>query len=240
MTTRKAVKPADAAGLVLIRGDKSGEPEILLGLRSGRSRFLPDIHVVPGGRLDTSDALPSGFEETLHPSVSQHLMARNARRPEAFLRAALRETFEETGLLIGRPAGAGRGAVPTQEIWRTYESAGIAPAFRDMSFVLRAITPRYSPRRFNTRFFVVDGELAQGELRGNGELLELGWYGERKLPDLRLVDVTQALLSEALRRWRDGDRRSTEHPKLLIYFNNSMIIRTHKRSAATPAHMPKA
>jgi 8-oxo-dGTP pyrophosphatase MutT (NUDIX family) len=60
----KVVKPVDAAGLVLIRAGSKGEPEILLGRRHRKAGFLPDIYVVPGGRVDTADHAPSGFAET--------------------------------------------------------------------------------------------------------------------------------------------------------------------------------
>src|SRR5947208_9487584 len=105
MTTAfKKVRPVDAAGLVLIRTGKDGEPEILLGRRHTKAGFLPDIYVVPGGRVDPADTAPSGFAETLAPAVATALKSGGSRRPPlAFLRAALRETFEETGLLVGEP-----------------------------------------------------------------------------------------------------------------------------------------
>ena len=49
-TTAKKVRPVDAAGLVLIRTGKDGEPEILLGRRHTKAGFLPDIYVVPANR----------------------------------------------------------------------------------------------------------------------------------------------------------------------------------------------
>src|ERR1700754_627020 len=96
----KVVKPVDAAGLVLIRAGAKGEPEILLGRRHRKAGFLPDIYVVPGGRVDTADHAPSGFAESLSPAVSAALASGGSRRPAlAFPRAALRETHEETGIL---------------------------------------------------------------------------------------------------------------------------------------------
>ncbi len=63
----KVVKPVDAAGLVLIRAASKGVPEILLGRRHRRAGFLPDIYVVPGGRVDPADSAASGFTEDLNP-----------------------------------------------------------------------------------------------------------------------------------------------------------------------------
>src|SRR3954469_2939386 len=115
--TSKVVKPVDAAGLVLIRAGSKGAPEILLGRRHRRAGFLPDIYVVPGGRVDPGDHAPSGFAESLHPAVAAALSSGGTRRPAlAFPRAALRETHEETGLLVG---GAGAPlAKPGAAVWQ--------------------------------------------------------------------------------------------------------------------------
>src|SRR6185369_5723438 len=132
-TTTKIAKPVDAAGLVLIRAAKNGEPEILLGRRHTKAGFLPDIYVVPGGKVDTADSAPSGFAETLTPAVETALRGGGSRRPAlAFPRAALRETFEETGLLVGmpgKPVSESAGA-----IWQAYRDAGLAPAFGKIDY----------------------------------------------------------------------------------------------------------
>ena len=144
----RVVRPVDAAGLILLRG-KRDAPEILLGRRHSKTAFLPNIHVVPGGRVDPCDHLPSGFRERLHPAVAKALG--NGRRPPvAFLRAALRELHEETGLVL---AGGGSGKPGAAAVWQAYGQAGSAPDFGAFDLVLRAITPGGSHRRYNTRFF---------------------------------------------------------------------------------------
>jgi 8-oxo-dGTP pyrophosphatase MutT (NUDIX family) len=225
MTT--PVRPVDAAGLVLIRTGRDGEPEILLGRRHTKAGFLPDIYVVPGGRVDPADNAPSGFAESLTPGVATALMSGGSRRPAlAFPRAALRETFEETGLLIGTP---GR---PTAEsdspTWRAYRDAGIAPPFGGIDFICRAITPVTSRRRYNTRFFLADGGQAQGAIRGDGELEDLAWRPASRLGGLEIVDVTQYVLEEALRRWRAQHPAGTIAPKLLNYRNDIMTLSRHR------------
>src|ERR1700754_2740263 len=98
----RPVKPVDAASLVLIRQGSKGAPEVLLGRRHMKSGFLLDIYVVPGGRVDNTDNFPSGYLEAPHPTISRMLESGGSHRPPAaFLRAALRETHEETGLLVG-------------------------------------------------------------------------------------------------------------------------------------------
>lgn len=227
----KVVKPVDAAGLVLIRAASKGQPEILLGRRHRKAGFLPDIYVVPGGRVDAADNAPSGFAESLNPAVSAALQSGGSRRPAlAFPRAALRETHEETGLLVGalgRPNGTAN-----QPIWRAYGAAGLAPDFGGIDFICRAITPVTSARRYNTRFFLADGAKAVGAIGSNGELEDLAWRPVSALSGLNIVDVTEYVLKEALRRWQvrvdEGRPAGAEPPKLLNYRNDIMTLSRHR------------
>jgi 8-oxo-dGTP pyrophosphatase MutT (NUDIX family) len=229
-TAPKKVRPVDAAGLVLIRTGKHGEPEILLGRRHTKAGFLPDIYVVPGGRVDPDDSAPSGFAESLAPAVATALASGGSRRPPlAFPRAALRETFEETGLLIGTPATPlSRSAAP---VWQAYAKAGLAPPFGRIDFICRAITPVTSRRRYNTRFFLADGDQAQGRVQGNGELEDLAWRRASALDGLEIVDVTQYVLEEALRRWCARHPAGAIAPKLLNYRNDIMTLSRHRARA---------
>ena len=96
---RSIVRPRDAAGLVLLRG--SGEErEILLGRRRRTARFLPGVYVFPGGGLELEDRRPSGFAERWHP-LPEGLDRATHRKAAALLRAAVRETLEETGVIRG-------------------------------------------------------------------------------------------------------------------------------------------
>ena len=220
------VRPVDAAGLILLRGPRDA-PEILLGRRHAKTAFLPDIYVVPGGRVDAEDHLPSGFREALHPVVAEALCVNNPRRPPAaFLRAALRELHEETGLMLGR---RGSGSECASTVWRAYAAARITPEFERLDFVMRAITPVESRRRYNTRFFLADGTRVAGDLRGDGELLDLGWRKASELDRLNIVDVTWALIRLALERWRNRVPVGREQPKLLSYINNSLVLRPHRK-----------
>ncbi len=223
----KVVKPVDAAGLVLIRAGARGEPEILLGRRHRKAGFLPDIYVVPGGRVDPEDHDQSGFTETLHPSVAASLISGGSRRPAlAFPRAAFRETLEETGLLVGN-TGMAEGAADIP-VWQAYRAAGIAPDFGGIDFICRAITPVTSHRRYNTRFFLADGARAVGSVNSNGELEDLAWRPVSALSTLNIVDVTEYVLKEALRRWQSHAPVGAEPPKLLNYRNDIMTLSHHR------------
>lgn len=213
---RRIARPVDAAGLVLIRRGRGG-PEVLLGRRHRRAGFLPDIYVVPGGRVDPGDAAGSGFAEDLHPNaIAQLKTGSRGRSPLSFARAALRETYEETGLLLS--TGGRAPTAPTAEaVWQAYGARACRPAFAALDFVCRAITPTYSKRRYNTRFFLADGAKATGELAGNGELEDLNWWPFAELPRLTIVDVTEFVLTEALRRWQGRVPIGSEPARLFCY-----------------------
>jgi 8-oxo-dGTP pyrophosphatase MutT (NUDIX family) len=187
---RQIVRPVDAAGLVLLRRGKAGL-EVLLGRRHARAGFLPDIYVFPGGRVERQDGL--GEVLPMAPAVAAALAPASRRPPSAFLRAALRETGEETGLTLPDAAAA------------------------RIDFVCRAITPTGSHRRYNTRFFLADGAECQGALVGDGELEDLGWRPVDETGRLNLVDVTAFVLAEALRRRQAGLTPGAEPPARFSY-----------------------
>ena len=218
------VRPVDAAGLVLIRAGARG-PEVLLGRRHRRVTFLPDIYVFPGGRVDPADARPSGFPEHFAPAMGAQLARSCSKRPPAaFPRAALRETLEETGLLLGRPAPQPVEPENHAGVWRQFAERGLAPAFDVLDLVCRAITPTRSHRRYHTRFFLADGAAAQGEIAGSGELEDLRWFPVGETAKLGLVDVTQVVLAEALRRWHGQTPAGTPAP-LLSYRRDEVCLR---------------
>ncbi|MGH6882046.1 MAG: NUDIX hydrolase [Hypericibacter sp.] len=214
------VRPVDAAGIVLLRDGAQGGPEVLMGRRHGKAKFLPDIYVFPGGRVDPQDRLPSGFEEHLAPGVETALRrAAPRKRPATYLRAAIRETFEETGLLIGAP-GPRPAHRPQANIWRQFAERGLVPRFEAFDFICRAITPPGSHRRYNSRFFLGDGAAAQGQLAGDGELVDLAWRPVEAMASMNVVDVTEYVLAEAVRRWRRGHRPGAENPALFRYIKD--------------------
>jgi 8-oxo-dGTP pyrophosphatase MutT (NUDIX family) len=199
----KPVRPVDAAGLVLMRGAPD-KPEVLMGRRHRRASFLPGIYVFPGGRVDAGDLAPSGYPERIGSGLASQLAIGHRRRnPMPLLRAAIRETFEETGLLLTGPDHAAPAREPANPVWRAFADAGRRPAFEGMDYICRAITPTASPKRFNTRFFLArDTEMA-GSLAGDGELVDLAWRPVEAMWDMALVDVTEYVLREALKRWTE-------------------------------------
>ena len=160
---------------------------------------MPGRYVFPGGALEPADRRPSGFPEALQPppgGIDRDSHAGLA----AFARAALRETFEETGLLLGRPARYRPG--PVADVWRLYAARGLAPAFADLRLFARAITPPHYPLRFHARYFLAEGRLAQGEIAGDGELEAVAWIPLREVGHLPLPSVTRLVLRQAVLRRR--------------------------------------
>ncbi|MDX1710031.1 MAG: NUDIX hydrolase [Rhodovibrionaceae bacterium] len=205
------MRPVDAAGIVLLRIPRRGQAEVLLGRRHANSGFMPDIYVFPGGRVERADAKATGFAEA-PPQPPGPLDKSTRRRLPILARAALRETWEETGLLLGTPGPppdlADVSALPA---WRAFRAAGLTPAFSSLYLVARAITPTDSPLRFHTRFFAADGALAEGALSGDGELEDIGWVRIGETANLPMAGVSRFVLREAL------DRRHAPHSPAALY-----------------------
>lgn len=183
-----------------------------MGRRHRAMRFMPGFYVFPGGRVDPIDRESSGFQESLCPPPAGVDKTTHCRLI-TFARAALRESYEETGLLLssaapvpqGRPSNVDLADI---DVWRAYRRAETIPAFDALRLIARAITPTSSPMRFHTRFFGADGDLARGTLSGDGELEDLHWVRLSDTRKLKISEVTLAVLREALahRKARDEGR----------------------------------
>ena len=150
------ITPKDASTLILL--DRSGpSPKVLMGKRHQRHTFLPGSFVFPGGGVDAADRLmPVGA--ALDPRAEAKLML-HMRRPSAakargLALAAIRETFEETGLLLGSKRESAPAAAPGP--WTAFAEANIHPDLSTVHFIARAITPPRRKRRYDTRFFTAD------------------------------------------------------------------------------------
>jgi 8-oxo-dGTP pyrophosphatase MutT (NUDIX family) len=197
--------------LVLIRGH-GGSAEVLLGRRHPGVRFMPGYYVFPGGRLSRADRGPSGFGENL-TAAPEGVDQATRHDLVVFARAALRETFEETGLLLAdRRAGPEAATVDPDPkpaaLWEAFGRAGLVPGFRRLRLVARALTPTGSPMRFHTRFFRAQGEYLYGRLGGDGELRDLGWVPVQEASRLAISEVTLLVLEAALAHG-PGARRAT-------------------------------
>jgi 8-oxo-dGTP pyrophosphatase MutT (NUDIX family) len=215
------VRPRDAAALILLRGEGK-DLEVLLGRRLPHLRFMPGVYVFPGGAIDRDDRLPWEVE-----SESEALPPRLL----SSARAALRETWEETGVLIGRPVLPLSAVDAGTAIERAYRESRLAATMTVLSYVGRAITPAYSARRFNTRFFVAAGEHAFGEPKASAELEDVAWHPIGRRPPEPLREVTRFMLARAL-ALRAGTA-SAEPP--LFYWKNGRRIGVCREGFWPPA-----
>ena len=202
----KGVRPRHAATLIIVRRDAK-KPRLLMGRRHGGHSFMPDKWVFPGGRVDRGDfTAPSANE--LDPEVKSKLAltARHASPllPRALGLAAIRETFEEAGLLLAKEAPVRPGVGP----WRPFLEAGALPDLSALTYVARATTPPYRPRRFDARFFMAEADsLLSLERRPDcGELDEIAWVDLDEALALDLPNITRFVVAEVAERLTSGTR----------------------------------
>lgn len=189
-----APRPRDAATIIVWR--RSGRTiQVLMGKRHSAHKFMPERYVFPGGRVDAQDARIRAASELTDTVAAQLARTTRQGRGRSIGIAAIRETFEETGLVIGggdplphRPAPAG---------WEGFFDAGLAPALDRLRYIARAVTPAFRPVRFDARFFMVEAAETRGDLQGSGELERLDWIPIRDTRDFELANVTRRVLEYA-------------------------------------------
>lgn len=225
--THPVVEPRDAATLILI--DRSGrEPKVLLGRRSPNAKFMPGKFVFPGGRTEALDrAMPAVSE--LHPDAEKKLLSRVKETAPDYARgfplAALRETAEETGLLIG----VKRDEPPKTPggLWEEFAKAGVHPDLGQFYFVARAITPPGRNRRFDSRFFTTDASSIAHRIEGavgpNSELVELAWMPVAEAKTLDMPIITGVVLDELANRVAAGMGHNLPVP--MYYMENGKFFR---------------
>lgn len=194
------MRPKDAATLIILRKD-GPEPRFMMGKRHENSKFMPGKFVFPGGRVDAADSRVKPISE-LHPQVEQSLINKmrgtpSPLRARALAMAAIRETFEEVGLVIGKPHNGGFNT--KSPAWQLFGQTGHAPTLDQMRLIARAITPPGRPRRFDARFFVIDASevanLDEPCSIDNEELLECHWVGFDAAKSLDLPGITHRVLN---------------------------------------------
>jgi 8-oxo-dGTP pyrophosphatase MutT (NUDIX family) len=199
----RAVRPRDAATLIIVRRD-AARPQVLMGRRHGGHSFMPNTWVFPGGRIDRADfRAPHGTD--LKPEVAATFAAHSkGPRGRALAMAAVRETFEEAGLLLARPAPPRSAAGP----WREFLAQGALPDLDALDIVARAITPPVIGKRFDTWFLMAEAErlLSLERQADCGELEEIAWVAFEDALSLNLPSITRTVVKEAVQRLEDPRR----------------------------------
>lgn len=215
MTTDKtAIR--NAATVILLR-DRMSDPAILMGQRGAKAAFMPNKFVFPGGAVDRGDAdvaLASPLPQICHERLGEK--AQDGLQ-HALAVAAIRELWEETGLILGKP-GAWSGSVPDD--WASFAATGFVPSADALQFVFRALTPPGRPRRFDARFFLVDADNIQGDLddftHASDELSHLQWIRLSEAREFDLPFITEVVLAEV-----EGRAADPEPPNSVPYFHNN-------------------
>jgi 8-oxo-dGTP pyrophosphatase MutT (NUDIX family) len=192
--------PRDAATVILVRPGAAAAPgafgvEVYLLRRTRALEFAPGACVFPGGSVDERDADPDIAETGWAgpaPAALGHLLGISADRARALVCAAVRETFEESGVLLAGPSPA--ELAPASEVLAADRhrlldgSLSLAELLSRHGLAVRAdlltpwarwITPEISPRRYDTWFFAAalpDGQLAGLASAGPGESDSGTWW----------------------------------------------------------------
>jgi 8-oxo-dGTP pyrophosphatase MutT (NUDIX family) len=201
-----AVAPRLAATVLLLRPPF----EVYLIRRALTMAFAADMYAFPGGSVDPRDAVPSG-DGAVEWVAPVHRLGLPDAAARAVACAAVREVFEETGVLLaGRTpddllpdvSGAdweeARRAVEAREV-------GFADLLRDRGLVLRAdllvpwarwITPEFEPRRYDTYFFLTRLPAGQRTRQVGSEAAHAVWQTPDQVADLRMLPPTRVTLAQ--------------------------------------------
>ena len=193
------LRPVDAATLILL--DRSGpSPKVLMGKRHAALKFMPGMFVFPGGRAERRDGLIESSGDLPSPMIAalqSRVVRPSAARARRLALAAIRETFEETGIVIGQ---RGTPGTAPSSAWADFVATGHVPSLSGLSFLARAITPPRRPKRFDTRFFLADASAVAHQVGGvispESELTELAWLTLAETVDLPLPGITRVILAD--------------------------------------------
>ena len=190
----RAPRPRLASTIVLTVGDRR-KPKILMGQRSKKHDFMPSVYVFPGGRVDRADSYAK-YAGDLSPRTERILeTAYNPRRSRAVVLAAVRETWEETGLLLGKTVQDGERNL-NHAIYDAFRAAGQRPDISDIEVFGRAITPPHRHKRFDAWFFHKHlGDIAPPKITDSAELLNVDWFTLDQIKDLEQQRATTMMLA---------------------------------------------
>lgn len=173
------VVPRPSATVLVVR--QTDPWELLMVQRPGGADFAPGAFVFPGGTVHADDR-----------SFADEIRA-----------AAVREVFEETGILLVRDAGA-RDADAVRAVVEDGKSfadalrkVGLTPDFGELVMFARWVTPALLRRRFDARFYLARMPDGQSVRPQEGEIVDWRWVSPARAlqtPELNLVYATRAVL----------------------------------------------
>ena len=212
-----AAVPRHASTVVLLRDGREGLEAYLLR-RQQSMAFAAGMYVFPGGSVDPRDeSLADDAWSGPRPTEWAGLLTADEQLSKALVCAAVRETFEESGVLL---AGSAAGEIVADTTGDDWERDRVALISRELAFaaflderelVLRAdllrpwahwITPEVEPRRYDTRFFVAALPTGQRTRDVGGEADRVTWARPQDALDglergeLQMMPPTAFTLSE--------------------------------------------
>ena len=213
---RVPAEPRNAATVMLLRSSDDGL-EVYMLRRQASMAFAPGAYVFPGGSVDSRDT----DEQVAWTGPDAAEWGRIFDAPPSLARAlvcaAVRETFEESGVLLAGESADSVVADTTSDDWEgdrhalLDHSVSLAELLARRNLVLRAdllrpwsrwITPIVEPRRFDTRFFAAALPAGQRTRDVGGEASEVAWVAPEKAlsagerGEIRLFPPTAVTLSE--------------------------------------------
>ncbi len=222
------------AATVVVARDSPRGPEVLMLRRHVRLDFVGDAYVFPGGAVDADDA----DIEAIDISSEEADARLSTTRGRAFFVAAVREIFEESGLLLATQAGRALSAADLSSLADDREKLNARDvAFRDLIverdlhllardliFFAHWVTPVGPPRRYDTRFFMVEAPLDQiashdGEETVSSlwvtptEALERHYHGELEMIFPTIRTLTELATFDSVAQMRSVFRARRDIPR---------------------------
>ena len=206
--------PRHAATVMLLRDGADG-PEVFMVRRHGLSDVLGGAYVFPGGKVDADDAQPALLARADRPAADLHAaLGEPALDPEtaaSMFVAALRETFEEAGLLLAggaaavdpaRAAALAREGLAFGELLARLDASLAVGRLVPFTRWITPVIPSVQSKRFDTRFFAVrvagdtvarhdDRETTESEWLAPRAALERYWAREIALAPPQIMSLAQ-------------------------------------------------
>lgn len=204
----------DAATVILVR-DAHSNPKVLMGQRGAKAAFLPNKFVFPGGALDPQDTQVPLVRPVCEPSATR--LNDKTEIAHALAAAAIRELWEEAGLILGEP-GRWAGTIPQD--WAEFAATGHVPSPAGLHYVFRSITPPGRSRRFDARFFLADAGFIANDpddfSYATDELSHIQWIPLKDARSFDLPFITEVVLAEIA-----GNLPAIGAPPSVPFFNNT-------------------
>jgi len=224
------VRPRDAATLLILDASDKNKPKVLMGRRHEKHKFMPGKFVFPGGRVDPADSranVAMDYDDVTRSQIMFDMKKlRSQSRARGFAVAAIRETYEEAGIFVGRRQSEN---LPKASGLEAFAEHAVALDLGQLRFIGRAITPPRRPRRFDTRFFAVFADAIADRMPNgilpSGELEDLHWLSLDDAKSLDLPTITSVIIDELQTRLSADPVLSPSYPVPYYYWGGNRFNR---------------